>query len=338
MIRTAKLYDSPDGPRLDGHEELEKQHKKRFEKPIVPDVSYDAGMGYAIALTVTFLKEGIDKSRRAVTKKEGRTSLIHSYKTLKRYVGIMNHFKDTVLVDVKHIHQITEEHVETYFDNMVNDGKGEKTVKVNASALSKLFNAFSRHDLIAYIDENRLTWAGDAIDSNRTTPFGDPDRVIDKMREKAFKAAATIQLQTGARVSDIKKVVSSVIAHPSLESIIILKSKGGRDRELDFSDRMVILNVVLEAAKVIQVYLSENNNDWSSFKKEYTKEVRRAAVKAGEIYCGTHAFRANYANERYEKGIEEGEDEDAVLKRITEDMGHRRISMAKYYLTNFRKT
>ena len=336
MIKTVKFYNKPDGPKLDGHEECEKQHKKRFEKPIVPNVGYNAGVGYAIATTVTFLKNGIGVSRRAVTKEEGSTSLIHSYKTLKRYVGIMNNFKDTVLVNTKRIHQITEEHVETYFGNMVSDGKGEKTVKVNASALNKLFNAFSRHDLIAYIDENRSTWAGDAIASNRTTPFGDPDRVINKIRGEAFKAAATIQLKTGARVSDIKKVVSSVIAHPSWESIIILKSKGGKDRELDFSDRMPILAIVLEAAKVIQVYLSENKNDWSSFKKEYTKETHRAAVKAGEIYCGTHAFRANYANDQYEKGIKEGKDENDVLKRITKDLGHNRIRMAKYYILAFR--
>ena len=336
MIRTVKLYDSPDGSKLDGKKKLEKQQKKRFEYPIVPHLRFDAGVVYAIGMTVTFLKEGIGKSRRAETKAKGSTPFIHSYATLKRYVGVINNFRDKALVDVKRIHQITEEHVETFFDNMVSENRSEKTIKINASALNKLFNAWSRHDLKEYIDENRSTWAGDAIASNRTTPFGDPDRVINKIRGEAFKAAATIQLKTGARISDIKKVVSSVIAHPSWESITILKSKGGKDRELDFSDRMPILAIVLKAAKIIQVYLSENNNDWSSFQKEYTKEVRRAAVKAGEIYCGTHAFRANYANYQYEKGIKEGKDENDVLKRITKDLGHNRIRMAKYYILAFR--
>ena len=324
MIRTVKLYDSPDGSKLDGKKKLEKQQKKRFEYPIVPHLRFDAGVVYAIGMTVTFLKEGIGKSRRAETKAKGSTPFIHSYATLKRYVGVINNFRDKALVDVKRIHQITEEHVETFFDNMVSENRSEKTIKINASALNKLFNAWSRHDLKEYIDENRSTWAGDAIDSNRTTPFGDPDRVIDKMRREAFKAAATIQLNTGARVSDIKKVVSSVIAHPSLESITILKSKGGKDRELDFSDRMPILAIVLKAAKIIQVYLSENNNDWSSFQKEYTKETRRATVKAGEIYCGTHAFRANYANDQHEKGMKNTKDEVQVLQRITNDMGRGR--------------
>ena len=335
MIRTTKFYDTPDGPRLDGHEEREKPVQKLI---IVPDVFPRSKLRYGIGKAITFFKKGIGVSRRAVTREEGNTPYIHSYETLERYVGVINHFADTVLVDVKRIHQIKKKHVETHFNNLLSNDRSKNTVKVNASALKKLLNAFGRQDLMEYIDENIPTWAGDATPPNRAAPYTDPDRVIDKMRETAFKAAATIQLQTGARVSDIKKVVSSVIAHPSLESIIILKSKGGRDRELDFSDRMAILDVVLESAKVIQTYLSENNNDWSSFQIKYTDEVHAATRKAGEIYCGTHAFRVNYANERYEKGIEEGENEDAVLKRITEDMGHRRISMAKYYLSAFRSS
>ena len=335
MIRTTKFYNTPDGPKLDGHEEREKPVQKLI---IVPNVFPRSKLRYGIGKAITFFKKGIGVSRRAVTREEGNTPYIHSYETLERYVGVINHFADTVLGDVKRINQITKHNVETHFDNLLSKGGREKTVRVNASALNKLFNAFGRHDLIKYIDENRPTWVGDAMPSSRTAPFTDPYKVVDAMREMAFEAAAIIQLETGSRVSDIKKVVSSVIAHPSLESIIIMKSKGGRNRELDFSDRMAILSVVLESAKVIQIYLSKNSNDWSSFQINYTKEVHAATRKAGEIYCGTHAFRVNYANERYEKGIEEGEDEADVLKRITEDMGHRRISMAKYYLTNFRKT
>jgi site-specific recombinase XerD len=331
MIRYAKLYDTPDGPRLDGHEE---ESGKPFERPKVPDVNFRSGLGYAIGKTITFFRKGIGVSRRAVTRKEEYTPHIHSYETLERYAGIINHFKDTVLTDIKRINQITTGHVETHFDNLLSKGGREKTVKVNASALIKLFNSFSRKDLITYIDENRSTWVSRAMPSCRTTPFGNPDKVINAMREKAFKAAALIQYETGARVSDIKKVVDSVLSHPSRISISIMKSKGGRNRILDFSDRMESLNVVLEAAGSIQTHLSETNTDWSSFQKKYTQEVKRAAKRTGEIYCGTHAFRANYANKRYEKDADK-KDDVQVLQRITEDMGHGRVSMAKYYISAF---
>lgn len=334
MIRTVKFYNKPDGPRLDGHEECEKPVQKKI---IVPDVYPRSKLRYAIGQAIIFLKEGIGVSRRAVNKEVGgNTSLIHSYETLERYVGIFNHFADTVLVDVKHIQQINKKHVETHFNNLVSNNRSENTIQVNASALNKLFNAFSRDDLIEYIDENRSTWAGDARQSNRTTPFNNPDKVINAIKEEAFKAAATIQLHTGARISDIKKVVNSVIAHPSRTSIPIMKSKGGKNRVLDFSDRMADFNIVLEAAKVIQTYLSENNNDWSSFQVKYTDAVHRAADKTEETYCGTHANRVNYANDQYEKGIKDNKNEVDVLKRLTEDLGHHRIRMAKYYLSAFR--
>ena len=62
----------------------------------------------------------------------------------------------------------------------------------------------------------------------------------------------------------------------------------------------------------------------SSFQKKYTSEVHVAARKAGEIYCGTHAFRANYANDQHEKGMKNTKDEVQVLQRITNDMGRGR--------------
>ena len=273
---------------------IEKQHERPFKNPIVPNVAYNAELLYAIGKAVTFFKEGIGVPRRGVARKGEDyipyTPYNHSYETHERYTGIMNHFADTVLGDVKHIHQIKKKHVKTYFDNMINKCRKEKTVKLNASALIKLFNAFSRKDLIEYIDKSRSTWVRRAMPSSRTTPFGDPGRVIDKMRGEAFKAAATIQYKTGATVSDIPKVVDSVISHPSRTSIPIMRSKGGRDRILDLSDRMPIFDIVLESVKVIQIYLSENNNDWSSFQIKYTDAVHRAAKKAGEIYCGTRAF------------------------------------------------
>ncbi|MEI6153703.1 MAG: tyrosine-type recombinase/integrase [Deltaproteobacteria bacterium] len=334
MIRCVKLYDKPDGPRLDGHQD---ESGRPFERPKVPDVNFRSGLVYAIGKTITFFREGIGVSRRAVTRNEGYTPYIHSYETLERYAGIINHFKDTVLTDVKRINQITKKHVETHFNNLLDKGGREKTVKVNASALIKLFNAFSRKDLITYIDENRSTWVSRAMPSCRTTPFGDPDKVIDAIRGKAYKAAALIQYETGARISDIKKVVDSAISHPSRTFISIMKSKGGRNRILDFSDRMESLNAVLVVIGSIQTHLSETNTNWSSFQREYTQEVKRAAKRAGEIYCGTHAFRANYANKRYEKDADT-KDEVQVLRRITEDMGHSRVSMAKYYISAFRSS
>jgi len=325
MIRCMRLYDNPDGPKLGIPE--------RYEKPIVPEVGYRSHLYYAVARTIRYLHSEVKMPRHP----RHYAAYINEKNIVVKYKEIINRFKDTVLTDVKRINQITKGHVETHLNNLLGKGGREKTVRVNASALNKLFNTFSRHDLIEYIDENRSTRVSRAMSSCQTTPFGDPDKVIDAIRGKAYKAAALIQYETGARISDIKKIVDSVISHPSRTAISIMKSKDGRNRILDFSDRMESLNAVLEAAGSIQAHLSDTNTDWSSFQKDYTQEVKRAAKRTGEIYCGTHAFRANYAEKRYEKDTDT-KDEVQVLRRITENMGHSRISMTKYYISSFRSS
>jgi integrase len=312
----------------------------KHNKPNIPDLNYRSGLRYAMGKAVRYFEQGIGISKRA-TKRfyDGTTPYIHNYETLKRYVGVFNNFIDTVLTDVNTINKINISHIEAHFENLLDNDDTENTIEVNASALNKFFYAFNRDDLIAYINENRYLWVSSATPSCRTTPFGDPDRVISFMKGDAYKAGATIQKETGARAADIKKVVESVLSNPSSNIIYIRKSKGGRDRMIDFSDRPDELKLVRQAVYTIDKHFTETKTNWSQFLKEYTKEVHRAAVKAGEIYCGPHAFRANYAEMRYETMITDKEDkqqEKAVLKKITEELGHSRISMAKYYIPTFR--
>jgi integrase len=312
-----------------------------YNKPNVPTLHYKSSLIYAIGETVKYLKQGIGVSKRATKKlHDGTTPYIHNYKTLKRYVGIFNNFKDTVLTDVKRINKITTDHIEVHFENLLDKDDTEDTIEVNASALNKLFYAFNRDDLIAYINDNRDLWVNSATPSCRTDPFVYPDRVIEKMRGDHNKAGAIIQKETGARTGDIKKVVESVLSCPSSNIIYIRKSKGGRDRMIDFSDRPNELKLVRQAVYTIDKHFTETKTNWSKFIREYTQEVQRAASKAGEIYCGPHAFRANYAETRYETMIGNSDDdkekEKAVLKTITEELGHSRISMAKYYIPKFR--
>jgi site-specific recombinase XerD len=324
---------------------IRRQIMYKYNKPNVPDVNYRSGLNYAVQKTVGYFQTGIGKSRREISRhSQGYTPYIHSRETLERYVGIINNFKDTVLNDVKRIDKIKSEHIEAHFNNLITKGVREKTIKVNASALIKFFDALNRQDLITYIDENRMTWVSCAKPSCRTTPFGDPNKVIDAIRGKAYKSAALIQYETGARISDIKKVVDSILSYPSRTTISIFKSKGGRNRILDFSDRKTIHNAILRAARIIDTHLSQTNTDWSQFQREYTQEVQRAAAKTKEIYCGTHAFRANYANKRYDELVNSTEEEVTkeeeirALRKITEELGHARISMAKYYISKFRST
>ena len=311
-----------------------------YNKPNIPDLNYRSGLRYAMGKAVNYLKQGIGVSKK-MTKQlhNGFTPYVHNYDTLKRYVGIFNNFIDKVLItNINTINKITTNHVEEHFEKLIDKDYSEKTINENASALNKFFHAFNRDDLLTYINDNRGLWLSSATPSCRTNPFVNPNKVISFM-VNPYKSGAIIQKEVGARAGDIKKVVDSVLSYPSSNIIFIKKSKGGRNRQIDFSDRPDELKLVRQAVYVIDKHFTETKTNWTQFLKEYTKEVHRAARKAGEIYCGPHAFRANYAETRYEMGIKDGDDkqkERAVLKKITEELGHSRISMAKYYIPTFR--
>jgi integrase len=314
----------------------------KHNKTNVPDVNYRSGLYYALGRTVRYLQQGIGLSKRATKKLYGGTTpFIHTYKTLRRYTGIANNLRDKVLVpaSVNTIDKINVDHVEAHFQNLIGKDDTENTIEENCSALIKFFRALKRDDLIAYINDSRPIWKSSAAPPSRTQPFAHPDRVISFMRDP-YDSGAVIQLNTGARTGDIKKVVESVLSNPSSNIIHINKSKGGRDRQIDFSDRPNELKAIRQAAYTIHEYFEKTKTTWSQFIREYTKEVKRAAVKAGEIYCGPHAFRANFAEIEYEKGMGDSDDEEkekAVLKKITEELGHSRLSMAKYYIPTFRR-
>jgi len=301
-----------------------------------------SGTAYALSKTVEYLKQGIGLSKHLYKEAYGKSPYIHSYETLERYVGVFNHFKDTVLISdrVNTINKITTIHIDTHFDNLLKQNCSEKTISINASALMKLFEVLDRYDLMKYIESKRLLWRKSATPSVKTEPFVCPEKVIQAM-PYPYKAYAIIQYLTGARVSDIRKVYEWILKNPQASVITIKKSKGGRDRTIDYSDRPVSLGYIRDAVEKIRRHFKSDDIDWARYMKEYTKEVRVAARKCNETYCGTHAFRVNYANERYDGLFRENdmlnEREKKILSIITEDLGHSRLSMAKYYISAYRK-
>jgi len=311
-------------------------------KPNKPHLNPRSGINYALSKSVEYLKQGIGLSKRLYKKALGKSPYIHSYETLERYVGVFNHFKDTVLIPekVNTINKIISTHIDTHFNNLLKKNCSEKTISINASALMKLFEVLDRHDLMDYIENKRPLWRKSALPSAKTEPFTHPERVIQAM-SYPYKAGAIIQYLTGARVSDIRKVYEWLIKNPDTSVIMIRKSKGGRDRTINYSDRPDSLTYVKNAVEKIRRHFKSDDIDWLKFMKEYTEEVKAAARKCNETYCGTHAFRVNYANDRYINLSREDdmldEREKKILSIITEDLGHSRLSMARYYISAYRK-
>ena len=110
---------------------------------------------------------------------------------------------------------------------------------------------------------------------------------------------------------------------------------------LEFADRLEQFFRIETASEALVNYIGQDGRRWVDYLREYTEAVRNAARTNNEIYSGPHAFRVNYAEGRYDKlavqGDESDESEKKTLTTITEELGHSRISMAKYYLPQYRK-
>ena len=146
MIRCMRLYDNPDGPRL--------KIPEMYEKPIVPEVGYRSHLRYAVAKTIRYLHSEVKMPRHP----RHYTAYINEKNIVVKYKEIINRFKDTVLTDVKRINHITPKHVSDYFNILINNGAKKDAILTNAAALKKFFELLSRHNLVAYIDDNIPGW------------------------------------------------------------------------------------------------------------------------------------------------------------------------------------
>jgi len=182
------------------------------------------------------------------------------------------------------------------------------------------------------IEKNYYYFLDLASESGEALPFSNPERVIEKLKHLHHKAIATIQLLTGARIDDVPKAVESLMNWRKGQRpiIYILKSKGGRNRALNYEDRMEQFNNVLDAVQLLLPSIDEKG--WQKIKEGYYPDLKRAVAKRGETYTGSHAFRVNYAQRRLKELLEKRLPEKEALKLLTLELGHNRISMAKGYV------
>ncbi len=279
---------------------------------------------------------GIGESKHEAKKVYGgKSPKIHSYETYSRYFGIAKEFKDKMHEEaIRRTNQVSEERFERYLKEKA-ERSTKRTIKLILSAFRKYLSTSSwrkREDLREVINNLYHYFLGLAGESGEALPFSNPERVIGKMKQPQHQAIATIQLLTGARIDDVPKVVESLRNWRSGERPIIhiLKSKGGRDRWLDYEDRMEQFNTVLEAVQLLLPFIDEKG--WRKIKEESYPDLRRAAAKCKESYTGSHAFRVNYAQRRYKELLEKGLSEKEALKKVTQELGHNRTSVAKGYI------
>jgi uncharacterized protein YoaH (UPF0181 family) len=290
---------------------------------------------YAIT---AFVKEtdGIGESKHQAKLEHGGVSpKIHSFGAKTRYLGVINEFNEKMFQQkITRVKRVRPEHLLEFLEEKAPD-LTEKTMRTNMAALKKYFQTSAwkgREDILEVLSKNYYYILDLALPSGEAKPFSNPEAIIEKIKEPPHKATATIQLHTGARIDDVPKVTESIRRWKEGQRLLIdiHKSKGGRGRSLDFTDRMESFEKIREAVAILLPFIKQKG--WQTIKEEYYPNLRRAAAVLGESYTGSHAFRVNYAQRRHQELIKKGLSEKEAFKIVTQELGHNRISMAKAYV------
>lgn len=239
-------------------------------------------------------------------RSSAKTVGIHSYKTYEAYKQtskefirwLKNNYKE-----IKDINLIKPEHVKEYLKMRENEGKSAYTISKDMSALNKLFN-FN-------IDKNKAGLNKRSyINITRSRLTKDHDK---KYNEMNYEEQIIFAKATGCRrqkLCTIKPEDFIFDENGQVVAVNIYRDKGGRSRTV----------TVLKKYRKILTEIVKNKPLGKPLFDKYTKMI------------DNHAFRSEYAIERYKELLEEkkrddkdyrGYDLECVLK-VSQDLGHNR--------------
>jgi hypothetical protein len=232
---------------------------------------------------------------------------------------------------VTEVSRVTPLHVEDYMKDIIDRGVSLRTYKTYAAAMSKLEPAMNkvRRYPISYSDrlkDLRKVARKDLVQNDPRRAYTDPEASIAKIEKQTYRLAAYMQLEGGARISEI----SELTAARNLEGvkggfgrIRLTNTKGGRVRTMKVSEQ-----VYREVEKIINT-----SGKFEFTRANYAYAAREAFKSRGEEWNGTHGLRWNFAQKRfYELQSDEGMSFQEALKAVSLELGHSRPEITLHYL------
>jgi hypothetical protein len=319
-------------------------HQVRHALKHVLDELYDLGKG---------IKKGqLQKQMQKLTG-ERVSHFLHNSKTKVRYERAMMTFSDYLEENgIKRDRQLnrlsTEELqkvIDNYFIELADDGYSKGTIKIHIAAMEKSL-AVLRPDIKPYLtnDKNRVNWWSAGKESKKGESYVDPEAIRERLDE-THRMIAEAQSLGGFRVREIAK---ATIDKENYE-ITIHKAKGGRDRTLHFEHRREDFERLADLIEKLQ------ERHYEEHLKDYYKDLKEACHETGQEYNASHAFRYEYAQNRIEELKENKEELKDLLDRynadektkecvsdeskietaadyvLTQELGHNRLKMSRYY-------
>ena len=300
------------------------------------------------------------------------TEAIYTYSTASRYEKAIAKFADFMRdeMNVKYerdFRRLSEDElfycIDKYFEKQKELGMAQNTLEIHISALAKILPVTHPEIKEYFTSDVRACWR-DGVPVGDNDRYNNPEKVLENLRkiDETSCLVAELQRLTGARIGDVKKITLD----EEHKKVIIKDSKGGRSRSI-YYDRF---QEQFESVKELKDQLDRILED-KKFKEiredHYYDNLRRACRKANEVYRASHAFRYEWAQDRYEtikelpkeeqeayyrhileergksdKKIEEAmnrvREKDAVdVAIISEELGHSRLDISMHYLKLKRK-
>lgn len=239
-----------------------------------------------------------------------RTMGIHSYSSYdaikQTSIEFVRHLRNEYK-NIKDISQIKKEHVEEYLKFRQDDGKSAATISKDMAALNKLFNLH-----ITKKDCGIKNRSYKNITRSRGTKAHD-----SKYNPNNYKEQITLAKAVGYRRESVLVITPErFIWKDGLPYKVHLIEKGGKERDA---------TILKEYRESIKEILNGKIEGEPLFEK-YTSKI------------DNHAFRREYAQNRYKELVKEQgyEDKDyrgfdsKLLRTVSKDLGHNRLNVTIY--------
>jgi len=296
-----------------------------------------------------------------------QSQAIHSYSTYTSYVEVVAKFGDFLYnkMNIKYesdFRKLSVDEVylclDRYFEEQKENGLAKKTLQKHVSALNKILSAIDTSLKECFTPDSRAKWR-DGMEPQECDRYNNSDRIVEELRksDETSYAIATIQRITGARIGDVKKIQ----VDKENQRVFFPRSKGGRDRIVYFDRFKEQFERVKECKEILDKALKEKR--FSEIREnEYYNNLRKACRKSDDIYHGSHAFRYEFAQKRYEeistwtqkeqeqyyrriledrcksekdiqKAMNDVREKNAISEAIvSEELGHSRLDISRQYL------
>jgi hypothetical protein len=281
-------------------------------------------------------QQGEKASWHSVGKQLG----IYSYRTADAYRDIWKHLFHHAKTEcgIRDIENLSADHVKSYLKSKIIAGVSRATFAQYAAGIEKLetalnlfsqkFNRGNEYSFSLAIDEARSEASGlNKFSGSRA--YRNPEVIPSFINNQYFRLVAEIQLGSGARVYEASLILPDQLKGLGADPItgkqigvVSIEGKGGKNRDL-----MLPLAVFQKLDGII-----DNNGKLQISKRQYQHEVRQAALQAGERPHGTHGFRWNWAQKRFQEVQQAGFTYEQALSWVSKEMGHVRADITEHYL------